>query len=156
MCSVKTLVYLIWNGHARDTSPSVLPGKRTKLPKQTTESKVYDYRINKGSSWQFGAIFLLRLETRILQCHPHWWETFLHFPLYHCPSNNLRDHKKNIKVQHRYHNTKNVIFIKTAAIRFHLNQSSSGGYLLTHVAVLIRDNVQRTCCIFSESHYPQV
>lgn len=99
-------------------------------PKQTTESKVYDYRINKGTSWQLGAIFFLRLENRILQCHPHWWETFLHFPLYRCPSNNRRNHKKNFKVQHRYHNTKNVIFIKTAEIRFHLNQSSSGGLLI--------------------------
>lgn len=60
---VKTLVYLIWNGHAWDTRPPILPGKRTKLPKQTTESKGYAYVINKGSSWQLWALFFLRLET---------------------------------------------------------------------------------------------
>jgi hypothetical protein len=94
---VKTLAYLIWNGHARDTRPPILPGKRTKLPKQTTESKGYDYRINKGSSWQLGALFFLRMETRILPRHPHWWGMLLHFLVYRCPTNILRKHKKTSK-----------------------------------------------------------
>ena len=135
------MVYLNWNGHAYDTRPPTLPGKKTEL----TEFKDTLGGINTGPTWQLAALFFLWLET-LESCNVTHTDEKYFYISFHTAGLPIIHATTKKKSNYNTHTTKRKKFInKTAAVCFHLTRSSSGGYLLRR---------SHRCHMFIDLRYP--